>query len=150
MNKFVRKLTVYCLFFGYLLQVAILAPILQEGLEDHHDEILEQTLHHAVSGVKPEVAESSSILFPPEFHPFLMPPFTDYGYIQIAYQGHLLPPLIFGLFGSTCPKTVENFKTLLDAHSNPQMKKKFGGYKGTFFYRIVRDGLIQGGRVISS
>lgn len=92
--------------------------------------------------------------FPITFQPFFLPPFTNYGYIQLAYRNRLLPTLIFGFFGTVCPITVQKFLQKLDAHhheiidpSIPITSAK--GYKGTFIYRIVKDGLIQGGRIQS-
>lgn len=103
-----------------------------------------------VIGIKPEVSHEPSVRFLPFFQPLLLPPFTEYGYIQVAYKERLFPPMIFGLFGRECPLTVHNFVTLLNSHKNQTSFALHGGYKGTLFHRIVPHHIIQGGRVINS
>ena len=83
-------------------------------------------------GLPPSAPEPGSLKFPPNFHAFILPQFTSYGYIQLTTKGRLLPPLLFGLFGTICPQTVKRFTESLG-----------NGYKGKKVGRIVKEGLIQ-------
>eukprot|EP01059_Diplonema_ambulator_P034596 TRINITY_DN7846_c0_g1_i1.p1 TRINITY_DN7846_c0_g1~~TRINITY_DN7846_c0_g1_i1.p1 ORF type:complete len:332 (+),score=60.04 TRINITY_DN7846_c0_g1_i1:51-998(+) len=72
--------------------------------------------------------------------------------IKIDYDDkEVTERVVFQLYSSLCPKTVENFRHLcLGDHAN--MKDKTGKlvkphYKGTAIFRIVKNGWLQGGDV---
>jgi len=64
---------------------------------------------------------------------------TDTVFFDIAINGADAGRVEMGLYGSTVPRTVENFKQLCQA------TKKGDGYKGSSFHRIIPGFMCQGG-----
>jgi len=63
---------------------------------------------------------------------------TETVYFDIDIDGTEAGRVEMGLYGSTVPKTVENFKQLC-------LKNKGDGYKGSGFHRIIPGFMCQGG-----
>jgi len=63
---------------------------------------------------------------------------TDRVYLDLVLDGQPLGRVELGLFGGVAPKTVANFKGLVEGQS-------FGGYKGSKVHRVVPGFVIQGG-----
>lgn len=67
------------------------------------------------------------------------PPITHKVYFDIKQGDEELGRVIFGLYGSVVPKTVENFRKLTIS-SDPEF-----GYINSIFHRVIPDFMIQGG-----
>jgi len=66
------------------------------------------------------------------------PKVTDKIYFEMSQGGQSIGRIEIGLFGGSVPKTVKNFVELC--------KKPEGeGFKGSFFHRIIKDFMLQGG-----
>ena len=85
-------------------------------------------------------------------------------FFDIQHGNEKLGRIVIGLFGKTVPKTVKNFKTIVEGTEVSLFLKKlyrffnygytslqtYGdgkplSYKGSTFHRIIKDFMIQGG-----
>lgn len=64
---------------------------------------------------------------------------TDKVFFDLEQAGKPIGRVILGLFGNEAPKTVANFKALV------QGTESGASYKGSIFHRIVKGFMIQGG-----
>ncbi|XP_075453711.1 putative inactive peptidyl-prolyl cis-trans isomerase-like 6 isoform X2 [Ascaphus truei] len=108
-------------------------------------------------------AEALKHSFPSEFENPILNPLLEcawhhylsekkkhgFAYLDITIQEKPTGRLLFELFSDMCPKTCENFQTLCTgAAGNSQSGLKLH-YKDSIFHRIVKNGWIQGGDILS-
>ncbi|XP_053565119.1 probable inactive peptidyl-prolyl cis-trans isomerase-like 6 [Bombina bombina] len=70
-------------------------------------------------------------------------------YMDIAIQSIPIGRLLFELFTDICPLTCENFKTLCTGTAGTSQNGLKLYYKDCLFHRIVKNGWIQGGDILS-
>ncbi|XP_068135547.1 probable inactive peptidyl-prolyl cis-trans isomerase-like 6 [Hyperolius riggenbachi] len=70
-------------------------------------------------------------------------------YLDIAIQEKPIGRLLFELFSDMCPKTCKNFQDLCSGESGNSPSGIKLHYKGSPFHRIVKNGWIQGGDIVS-
>ena len=69
---------------------------------------------------------------------------TEKVFFDISIDGKPAGRFVFGLFGATVPKTVQNFLSLaIGDRMNPVGKRLT--YKGSRFHRVIKNFMIQGG-----
>uniref|UniRef100_UPI00398E8BF9 probable inactive peptidyl-prolyl cis-trans isomerase-like 6 n=1 Tax=Pristiophorus japonicus TaxID=55135 RepID=UPI00398E8BF9 len=71
-------------------------------------------------------------------------------YMDISIDQKPIGRLLFELFTDVCPKTCKNFEALCTAGAGFSTTGLQLCYKGSIFHRLVRNGWIQGGDVLTS
>jgi len=85
--------------------------------------------------------------FPPKMDPIpTLPLVTERVFIDITADGEALGRIVFGLFGKTAPKAVENFSSLCKCdRGKAPITGKDMCYKDSVIHRVIPNFIIQGG-----
>ncbi|KAM6323457.1 putative inactive peptidyl-prolyl cis-trans isomerase-like 6 [Aegotheles albertisi] len=70
-------------------------------------------------------------------------------YLEIAIEEQPVGRLLFELFLDACPRTCENFRALCTGGAKSLCDGRELTYKNSLFHRIVKNGWIQGGDIIT-
>ncbi|XP_071597295.1 probable inactive peptidyl-prolyl cis-trans isomerase-like 6 isoform X1 [Heliangelus exortis] len=70
-------------------------------------------------------------------------------YLEIAIEEQPIGRLLFELFSDMCPRTCENFRALCCGEAKSLLDGRELTYKDSLFHRIVKNGWIQGGDIIT-
>ena len=69
---------------------------------------------------------------------------TEKVFFDVSIDGKPAGRFVFGLFGATVPKTVQNFLSLAIGDRRNHVSKRLA-YKGSKFHRVIKGFMIQGG-----
>ncbi|KFW82301.1 Peptidyl-prolyl cis-trans isomerase-like 6, partial [Phalacrocorax carbo] len=70
-------------------------------------------------------------------------------YLDIAIEEQPIGRLLFELFSDVCPRTCENFRALCSGGVKSPCNDRELTYKNSLFHRLVKNGWIQGGDIIT-
>ncbi|KAM6365719.1 putative inactive peptidyl-prolyl cis-trans isomerase-like 6 isoform 2-T2 [Alca torda] len=70
-------------------------------------------------------------------------------YLEIAIEEQPVGRLLFELFSDACPRTCENFRALCVGGAKSLRDSRELTYKNSLFHRLVKNGWIQGGDIIT-
>lgn len=70
---------------------------------------------------------------------------TDRVYFDVEIDSRPAGRIVIGLYGSTVPRTVHNFKTLCDGSMKDAKSGMKLSYDGSSFHRVIPNFMIQGG-----
>ncbi|NWS44188.1 PPIL6 protein, partial [Probosciger aterrimus] len=70
-------------------------------------------------------------------------------YLEIAIEEQPIGRLLFELFSDACPRTCENFRALCAGGAKSRSDGRELTYKNSLFHRMVKNGWIQGGDIIT-
>ncbi|NXK05990.1 PPIL6 protein, partial [Herpetotheres cachinnans] len=70
-------------------------------------------------------------------------------YLEIAIEEQPVGRLLFELFSDACPRTCENFRALCAGGAKSPCDGRELTYKNSLFHRLVKNGWIQGGDIIT-
>ncbi|NXS48496.1 PPIL6 protein, partial [Balaeniceps rex] len=70
-------------------------------------------------------------------------------YLEIAIEEQPVGRLLFELFSDACPRTCDNFRALCVGGAKSSCDGRELTYKNSLFHRLVKNGWIQGGDIIT-
>nr|XP_009479109.1 PREDICTED: peptidyl-prolyl cis-trans isomerase-like 6 [Pelecanus crispus] len=70
-------------------------------------------------------------------------------YLEIAIEEQPVGRLLFELFSDACPRTCDNFRALCTGGAKSTRDGRELTYKNSLFHRLVKNGWIQGGDIIT-